>query len=270
MTETVLITGAAGRIGSMLRPRLARPGRVLRLLDQAEITTGDPAAAEEVITGSLTDASMMRAACDGVDAVVHLGGYPVEQSFADILQVNVVGTQVVLEAAREQGVPRVVLASSNHAVGFAERGDAAAPDDLAPRPDTWYGWGKTAMESMGRLYADRFGMDVVCLRIGSCAEEPFDVRSLSTWLSPGDAGRLCEAALDPAVRGFHLVWGVSANTRSWWSADGGASIGFHPVDDAEPWAPRLLARPDARPDEAIELRRVGGAFPTAPLGEPMS
>lgn len=266
----VLITGAAGRIGTMLRPRLARPGRVLRLLDRVPLTA---VGAEETIVGSMTDPETMRAACADVDAVVHLGGFPDERSFADILTVNVVGTQVVLEAARAQGVRTVVLASSNHAVGFAERGPGATPDDLPPRPDTWYGWGKTAMESMGRMYADRFGMDVPCLRIGSCADEPYDIRSLATWLSPDDAGRLFEACLNPEVRGFRLIWGVSANTRSWWSPDAGAAIGYHPVDDAEPWAARLSPAPEAAPagpDAApAELRRVGGTFPDAPLGVPM-
>ncbi len=266
MTERVLLTGAAGSIATMLRPRLARPGRVLRLLDTRPMSAGD---AEEVVLGSLTDATAMRDACAGVDAVVHLGGHPVERTFDDILAVNVVGARVVLEAAREQGVPRVVLASSNHAVGFAERGSDPAPADLPPRPDTWYGWSKTAMESMGRMFVDRFGMDVVALRIGSCTDVPRDVRSLATWLSPDDAGRLVEASLDPAVRGFHLVWGVSANTRAWWSPDAGAAIGYHPRDDAEAWAATLEGRADATPADADELRRVGGRFPTAPLGEPM-
>lgn len=267
MTERVLITGAAGRIGTMLRTRLARPGRVLRLSDLTAMTAG---ADEEIVTGALTDPAVMEAACEGVDAVVHLGGYPDERSFADILAVNVAGTQVVLEAARSRGVRKVVLASSNHAVGFAERGMAAAPDDLPARPDTWYGWSKTAMESMGRLYVDRFQLDVVCLRIGSCAPEPFDVRSLATWLSPDDAGRLVEAALGTDVRGFHLVWGVSANTRSWWSPAAGAAIGYAPVDDAEPWADALLGHRDATASDAEELRRVGGGFPTAALGVSMA
>lgn len=272
MTERVLITGAAGRIGTILRSRLARPGRVLRLLDRVPVPVSDGPhpSSEEYVVGSLADAVSLRDACENVDAVIHLAGHPDERSFAEILAVNVVGTQEILEAARAADIGRVVLASSNHAVGFAERGTADAPDDLPPRPDTWYGWSKTAMESMGRMYVDRFGMDVVCLRIGSCANEPYDVRSLATWLSPDDAGRLFEASLHPAARGFHLVWGVSANTRSWWSPDGGRAIGYHPADDAESWATGILARRDATAPGAAELRRVGGTFPAAPLGVPMS
>ncbi len=116
------------------------------------------------------------------------------------------------------------------------------PADLLPRPDSYYGWSKTAMEAMGRLYADTYGMDVYCLRIGSCFPVPTDVRHLSTWFSPDDSGRLMDACLRTDNGGFHLIWGVSANTRRWWSLKAGEQVGYHPVDDAEIFAAELIGK----------------------------
>ena len=259
MPRTVLITGAAGRVGSFLRPRLRGPQRRLRLLDIDEIT--DPDGTEEVVTGSITDLAVLQAACAGVTAVVHLAGFSGERSWSEILHTNINGTWCVLEAARAAGVNRVVLAGSNHAVGFAPRTDDPLPDDAFPRPDTYYGVGKVTMEALGSLYADRHGMDVVCLRIGSCMERPPDVRGLSTWLSPDDAGRLVEAALSASATGFRVVWGVSNNTRRWWSTAGGDALGYHPVDDAETYAAEVLAAepPESELSES-PLSRVGGQW----------
>ncbi|HWN29460.1 MAG TPA: NAD(P)-dependent oxidoreductase, partial [Actinomycetospora sp.] len=186
MTERVLVTGAAGRIGGYLRPRLARDGRTLRLLDVLPVDAGPD---EEGVTASVTDLDAVTAACAGADAVVHLGGYAGEEAWDDVLTVNIHGTYVVFEAARRAGVPRVVFASSNHAAGFHPAVDPV-PDDLSPRPDTYYGVGKAAGEALGSLYHDRYGLDVVCLRIGTCSDTPPDARSLATWLSPDDCGRL--------------------------------------------------------------------------------
>lgn len=240
MNETILITGGAGRIGGYLRSRLRRQDRTLRLLDIGQV---QPAAGEheEQVTASVTDLDAMTAACSGASAVVHLAAYAGNVSWPQILETNINGTWCALEAARMAGVPRVVLASSNHAVGFTRRDDQPLPDDAPPRPDTYYGVGKVTMEALGALYADRYGMDVLCLRIGTCRDRPADVRSLSTWLSPDDAGRLVEAALTVLSPGFRIVWGISANTRRWWSAAGGEAIGYHPADDAEQYAAELIA-----------------------------
>jgi uronate dehydrogenase len=261
-TQTILITGGAGRIGQMLRTRLARPDRLLRLLD---VTPPKPAATGEHVevlpAASVTDADAVRRAVDGADAIVHLGGVPTEGPWPDILSVNIDGTRTVLEAARLAGVPKLVLASSNHAVGF-HRTEAPAgglPDDVPARPDTYYGLSKATLEVLGSLYHDRFGMAVTCLRIGLCAEAPPDTAALPIWLSPDDMARLTEAAL--TATGYRIVWGVSANTRRWWSTAGGDAIGYHPVDDSEVYAHRIPRVPDDR--------LLGGMFPNAPLGEPM-
>jgi uronate dehydrogenase len=126
-------------------------------------------------------------------------------------------------------------------------------DDVAPRPDTNYGWSKAAIEALGRLYHDRYGLNVICLRIGNCADEPSSVRDLSVWLSPDDAARLVEAAV--AATGWHLVGGVSANTRRWRSTAGGEAIGYRPCDDAEEWAGRIDGE---RPPPAEDF--VGGGL----------
>ncbi|MFI5958440.1 NAD-dependent epimerase/dehydratase family protein [Cryptosporangium sp. NPDC051539] len=256
MTGVVLLTGAAGLIGSALRTRMARPGRTLRLLDTAPL--GGAAAGEEIVQASVTDAAALADACAGADAVVHLAGHSGEAPYEDIVAVNVGGTRTVFEGARQHGVTRIVLASSNHAVGFVRRGDGPLPADVPFAPDTWYGWSKTVGESMGQLYHHRFGMDVVALRIGTCRETPPDVRSLSTWLSLDDAARLVEASLSAPSPGFRQVWGVSANTRNWWSLSEGEAIGYHPADDAEAYADRVTGEP-------TDL--VGGPFTTMPLGE---
>lgn len=273
MTDTasrLLITGAAGNMGKMLRPLLRKPGRTLRLFDIADITDIDPGH-EEYVQGSVTDRAAVAAAVDGVDAVLHLGGLSTEDSWENILSVNVDGTQAVFEAAVAHGVTRVIAASSNHAVGFwthAEAGGDPLPGDVPPRPDGFYGWSKAAVEALGRLYHDRFGIDVVNLRIGSSFDRPPNYRGLASWMSPADTARLIEAALSDSAKGFHTVWGISRNTRSWWSAAEGAAIGYEPQDDAEVFADEFLADHEWSFDDPI-LQRVGGAFCDHPLGQRM-
>lgn len=256
--ERVLITGAAGRIGSYLRPRLARDGRVLRLLDIAPID--DMTAGEEILVGSVLDSGLMRQACEGVDAVVHLAAATDRNMEFAAAADDIAATHLVLESARLAGAGRVVYASSNHAVGFHPRGEAEAPDGVFPRPDTFYGVAKVASEALGSLYVDRYGMDVVCLRIGTCREVPDDVRSLATWLSPGDVAGLVDAALTAPAPGFRVVWGVSDNTRRWWSLDGARALGYDPQDDAEVHAERILDRDGPPADDDPGQRLVGGAF----------
>jgi nucleoside-diphosphate-sugar epimerase len=258
----VLVTGAAGRIGRLLRPRLARPGRVLRLLDNEPLHPSTVDAHEELIAADLTDAGAIAAACAGVDAVVHLGAISTESPWPDILRVNIDGTRTVLAAARAAGVGRVVLASSIHAVGFHAREPGAEdlPADIPARPDTYYGVSKAALESLGSLYADRFGMTVIALRIGACFEQP--VASLyDAWLSPDDCARLMEACLTTDLPGYRTVWGISRNRRRWWSLAAGEEIGYFPKDDADEYA---IAT--GHTEDSQDRRLVGGHFVDLPLG----
>jgi NAD(P)-dependent dehydrogenase (short-subunit alcohol dehydrogenase family) len=248
----LLITGAAGGVGTLLRPLLAAPGRTLRLLDVADLPdTGDGA---ELVRASVTDLDAVTEACSDVDAVLHLGGLATEHAWEDILAVNIDGTYKVFEAARLAGVPRVVFASTNHTVGFHPKDGSQAPDYLFPRPDTFYGASKVAGEALGSLYSDRYGLHVVCLRIGGCFAKPLDTRMLETWLSPRDAAALVEAALSTPDPGFRVVWGVSANTRRWWSLAEAEAIGYRPRDDAEVYAGEVPAA-----DERF-TSYLGGAF----------
>src|SRR6478735_477081 len=266
--QRVLITGAGGNMGRMLRERLAAPGRTLRLLNRSPLTPAGPGEAVETISASVTDFAAVLAACEGVDAIIHLGGLSGEAPFEEILHTNVLGSQHVLEAARRQGVRKVLLASSNHAVGYFSRDDAppdGLPADLPPRPDSFYGWSKTAVESLGRLYADTYPLDVYCLRIGSCFEVPFNVRHLSTWLSPDDSARLINACLSTDNGGFHLLWGVSANTRRWWSLRSGEQVGYHPVDDAEAFAADLIGQLGEADLNHPDHHLVGGELCASPL-----
>jgi uronate dehydrogenase len=237
---TVLITGAAGGVGTLLRPRLAKPGRTLRLLDVAELTAGP---GEEVVTASVTDMDAMVAACQGVDAVIHLGGQSTEAPWERILDVNINGTYTVFEAARRAGVPRVVFASSNHAVGFHTPDEFPVGEDVTTLPDTYYGVSKVAGEALGALYAKRYGLQVICIRILTLFPEPLNLRALSTWFSPDDGARLFEACLAVEDAGYRIVYGVSDNTRGGWvSLEGAKELGYESRDDAEAYLDKLTAQ----------------------------
>jgi len=165
----VLITGAAGAIGSTLREGLRGRFATLRLLDSVPL--GDPRSGEELVTADVRDLAGITEAMDGVDATIHLAGLAYEDSFERIRDINMTGTYHVLEAARRQGCARVVFASSNHVTGFYPVGQPIGPG-AAPRPDTFYGLSKVFGEDLGRLYVDRHGLQVVRLRIGTFARSP--------------------------------------------------------------------------------------------------
>ncbi len=260
---TILVTGAAGRIGTAVTPLLRARGHRLRLLDLVPPT----AEGDEVVIGSATDDTVMRAAADGADLLLHLAGHASERPWRDIVDVNLESTRVVLDAARDAAVPVTVLASSVHAAGFVPS-DRAADRVVRARPDTYYGFAKVAGEALADLYADRFGMRIVSARIMTFEERPSTARARSTWLSPGDFARLVEAALGAPV-GHAVVWGVSANTRRTVSLDAGLDVGYRPVEDAEDHV-GTLAR-DLGLDSPDDIRPVGddplgGVFVESPLG----
>jgi uronate dehydrogenase len=251
--STVLLTGAAGSVGTALRERLPELGWDVRAFDRVVVPGG--------VVGDLNCAAGLDAALAGVDAVVHLAGQPTEAPWPVIRDANLDGLVSLFESARRAGVRRIVYASSNHAVGFTPvTPDLAA--DTEPRPDTLYGVSKVFGEALGRYYVDRYGFEVACLRIGTFADRPHDLRTLSTWLSPGDCARLVDAALRSADLTFAIVWGISANTRRTWSLEAGYALGSLPVDDAEAFAADLAA---AQPDPSDGF--VGGGFTSAGFGQ---
>jgi uronate dehydrogenase len=263
----------------MLRDRLRLPGRTLRLVDlgqQAEATAGE---AVELHSGDITDPEFMNTVCADVDAVVHLGALKTEDTWENLIRVNVDGARTVLESARRAGVPRILLASSVHAVGFyrkpgsvpspagvpAPTGADGVPAAVPMRPDSYYGVSKAAVESLGSLYADRYGMAVFALRLGDCAPEPPGEWALHSWLSPDDCARLVETCLTADVTGYRVLWGISRNTRRWWSLAEGEAIGYHPCDDAEEYADKVTP---ASGDRADTMGLLGGRHTTLALGVP--
>jgi uronate dehydrogenase len=252
----VLLTGAAGSIGTALRERLPTAGWAVRCFDRVRIDA-DP----DSVIGDVTNPADLDAAMAGVTAIVHLAGNPTEAPWPVIRDANIEGTYQVYEAARRHGVRRFVYASSNHAVGFTPIGTDPLAADLAPRPDTLYGVSKVFGEALGRYYVDRYGLQVACLRIGTFAPRPPDQRSLSTWLSPDDCGRLVDACLRAANLTYALLWGVSANTRRAWSLDEAMQLGYRPGDDAETYRDEVPNAPEY-PSDAF----VGGGFTSPGFG----
>lgn len=258
----ILVTGAAGNIGTVVSAGLAEQGHLVRGLDLRE-----PADASTFtlgwITGSALDPETVDRAVDGVDAVVHLAGNPGEASLPDSLESHVHTTARLLDAMVRHGVSRMAYASSNHAVGMTERTDSL-PVDVRGRPDTFYGVAKVAAEGLLSLYADRHGINSVAMRIGSFLPEPASTRALATWLSPADTVRMVLAAVTTDRPGYHVLYGISANSDGWWDLQPGHELGYSPQDDAAAFAGAV---PD-RPGDAAEGERVGGPFALPDAGRP--
>lgn len=231
--QTWVITGSSGSVGRCLVDGLTGVVGTLRLVDIV--------APERVPDGcSFTLADVRHygataAALEGADGVVHLGGIPDEAHFADLVESNIIGSHHVFEAARALGIPRVVYASSNRATGFHSVTTMLDPD-MPGRADGLYGATKLAVEAVGRVYADKFGLQVVNVRIGSYLEVPTNERHLATWLSPRDCVAAFVAAMTAPDVDYATFYGVSANTRRFWSLDAGIALGFVPQDDAERYA----------------------------------
>jgi len=252
----LLVTGAAGGLGRVLRQALRPHAAILRLSDIADMP---PAAeGEEVVPCDLADKTGVDRLVRDCDAIVHLGGISVERPFEEVLEANIRGVFHLYEAARRHQVRRVVFASSNHVIGFHEQGkrlDASAPR----RPDSYYGLSKSYGEDLSRFYFDRYGIETACLRIGSSYPAPKDRRMLSTWLSYGDLTRLVVACLFAPRLGHTVLYGVSGNRDSWWDNGLAAHVGYLPQDSSEPYRSEVEALPAPDPrDPAAHWQ--GGAF----------
>ncbi|KRC59217.1 NAD-dependent dehydratase [Agromyces sp. Root81] len=274
--EIVVVTGAAGRVGRAVVPLLRRERRVLRLLDIAVPDPRDRDHRDEWIEASITDREALASAFAGATAVIHLGGHAAERTWADILSVNIDGSQAVLDSARVAGVRRVLLASTYHVVGFETPDRLGAAGMIPPRPDTYYAVSKAAMEALGSVFADRFGMTIVSARIGSFGRRPAGPRGLAQWCSPGDAARLMEAVIAREEPGHTIVWAVSDNSPGWFPLDAGRSIGFEPRDDAARElvamhrAGRTVEIPERIDDLDLDsILGYGFVTPALPLGHPL-
>ncbi len=242
--QTWVVTGAAGRVASSLRPGLVARVARLRLVDLVPLHVEHPG--EGSLVADLRDQQAMVGALEGAHGVLHLGGLADEADFHDLAEVNIVGTYHVLEAARRTGTQRVVYASSNRVTGFYPT-TTLVDSQMPPRPDGLYGVSKVAGEALGRLYADKFGLQVACVRIGSFQQTPQDERQLSTWLSPVDCLAAFIAAMTAPDLTYAAYYGVSHNPRRWWDLSAGEALGFTPHDDAEQYATDLQAGEPASP-----------------------
>ncbi len=252
--KTVLVTGASGDVAAHLRRGLA--GRYhLRLSDLRPLP--DKARSETFAKADISRMADALRITKGVDAVVHLGGYSVEGPWEDILQANIIGCYNIFEAARRNGVRRMLFATSNHAVGFYPRSETIDHKAYI-KPDSRYGVSKVFGEALGSLYADKYGMQVLLIRIGNVNPKPIDKRRLSIVLTPEDLTQLVTIGLDhPDIR-FEIVYGVSGNARSWYDNSNAYRLGYRPKYDSElDVAPVLAREPKGHP---VGEQYQGGAF----------
>ena len=256
--KTVLITGATGDVGTHLARELAGKYK-LRLSDRRPLKAKN--FAKSFVKADISKMADCLRITKGVDAIVHLGGYSVEGPWESILQANIIGCYNLFEAARRNGVKRIVFPTSNHATGFYRR-DQTIDHRVYPKPDSRYGVSKVFGEALGSLYADKYGMEMYMVRIGNVNPEPLDKRRLSIWISPRDIAQLVSIGIDhPGIK-FEIVYGVSGNKRSWYDNSNAARLGYRPQDDAEPYARDILAK-EKPSDNAIAEAHQGGIFCTA-------
>ena len=260
--KTILITGAAGQVGTFLR-REYKGKYHLRLSDMASVD--DLADGETFIGAELTDAAAVMAAVDGVDGIVHLGGYSVEGPWQHILDANIIGLYNLYEAARAKGVPRVVFATSNHAVGFYRR-DQTIDHTCYPKPDSRYGVSKVFGEAVASLYADKYDVATLCIRIGNVGVRPVDVRRLSIWISPRDIAQLVAIGLDHPDIKFEIVYGMSGNDRTWWDNANALRLGYVPADNSETYADEVFKEHSEDTGDPKADRHQGGVFVSTEFG----
>jgi uronate dehydrogenase len=259
--KTLLMTGAGGSVGSQLRGELA--GKyLLRLSDLKPIKRLAPG--ETFVSGDVAKLADMKRITKGVDAILHLGGFSVEGPWDAILRANIIGCYNIFEAARINGVKRILFPTSNHACGFYRR-DQKIDHRVYPKSDSRYGVSKVFGEQLGSLYADKYGMQVFCIRIGNVNAAPIDKRRLSIWISPRDLAQLVGIGIDhPDIR-FEIVYGVSGNQRSWYDNSNAERLGYRPQDDSEAYAIDVLAKEKPAADPRSELYQ-GGTFVLAEIG----
>src|SRR3981081_1648076 len=234
----ILMTGASGGIGTALRKLLAPIYPDLLLSDVRP--PADLGANEKFKAAELSDLAQVEAICDGIDGILHFGGFSVEGPWDNILQSNIIGCYNLFEAARRKGVKRVVFASSNHAVGFYPRHHHIGVD-VTVRPDSRYGVSKAFGEALGSLYADKHGLRVLCLRIGNVGDKPLDKRRLSIWVKPEDLAQLIRIGLDHPDLRFEIFYGASWNERAWWDNHCAYEYGYRPTGRAEDYLEHALA-----------------------------
>ncbi len=256
----ILLTGAAGMLGKVLRKKLNGWKTILRVSDIADL--GPARKNEEVVLCDLSDMDAVQNLVEGCDGITHLGGVSTENTFESILSANIRGTYNVYEAARKAGVPRILFASSNHTIGFHEREtrlDANAP----VRPDSLYGVSKCFGENLSRYYYDKFSIETACIRIGSSLPKPLNRRMLATWLSFDDLTALVKRIFEVDRLGHAIVYGVSDNKERWWDNHLTTYIGWIAKDSSEQFENNEEFTSKAVDRNDLDVRYQGGSFAAA-------
>lgn len=260
--KKIVLTGAAGRLGSYLREPLSKMANTLvstDIIDIEKLYEG-----ETFIKADLANLAEMENVIEGADMVVHFGAIGDEAPFEDLLGPNFIGAYNVWEASYRHGVKRVVYASSIHAVGMYPKNEFIGTD-VAHRPDTFYGLAKCFAEDLGRMYWEKRGLESVHMRILSCAQVN-NARALGSWLSYDDLIQMVTRAIETPVTGFAIVYGVSNNDRAPVDNALASFLGYRPKDNAEQFAAQVLSEtPDADPADKGQMCH-GGPFASVELG----
>jgi uronate dehydrogenase len=255
--QKILVTGAAGGIGTRLRKLMKGLYPSIRWSDIRK--PDDLAADEDFVVADLTDLAAVKDIVAGVDGIVHLGGYSIEGPWETILNSNIIGCYNLFEAAYRTGVKRVVFASSNHAMGFYPRTQRIGVG-VTVRPDSRYGISKAFGEAVGAFYADKHGLRVTCLRIGNVGDAPIDQRRLSIWLAPQDLVQLIRIGLEHRDIRFEIFYGASDNADAWWDNSNARRFGYKPVGKADDYREQALAAQAKLPPDPVGDRYQGGPF----------
>ncbi|WP_424975380.1 NAD-dependent epimerase/dehydratase family protein [Dinoroseobacter sp. S124A] len=261
--KKLVLTGAAGRLGSYLRGPLAQLCEEFVSSDLAE-SVSDLAPNETYVQADITDLDAMVALLEGADMVIHFGAVGDEAPMEVLWGPNFYGAYTVWEAAARNKLRRVVYASSIHAVGMHRKTDFIGID--APhKPDTFYGLAKCFAEDLASLYWDKRGLEAVCMRILSCAQVS-NSRAVGSWLSYDDLVHLVERAISTPITGFSIVYGVSNNDRAPVDNAKAQHLGYRPKDNAEQFAEAIYAQDGPLDPHDPANTHHGGPFAAVELG----
>jgi uronate dehydrogenase len=249
----VAITGAAGTVGSILRQELAEMGLRCLLIDIKTIS--DQRANERFAQVDINDQPALTEALVGCDAVVHLAACTTDAAWPDQIKLSIEGTISLFDAARANGIKRIIYTSSHHVVGFHSRG-AGLSNKAILLPDSRYAVGKSFGETIGALYACKYDMRVFCIRIGNLNNRPIDRRRLGNWISGRDFGQLVKIGLHHPDYIFEIVYGISDSTGRDYDNSRAYALGYNPQDRSEPWVDQVF-----KEDPPPELNSIAARSP---------
>jgi uronate dehydrogenase len=258
MNKRVLVTGASGHLGGMLFKSLANLG--YKNLVGTDLKKKNIKKNQKFELVNLKNFKKTVKVTKGVFAIVHFGAIPIEDTQKNILDNNIIGTYNLFEAARINKVKRIIFASSNHAIGFHRR-TTRLNESSTQRPDSHYGLSKAFGEDLSRLYADKFNIKSMCIRIGSCLKAPEDRRHISTWISYSDLTQLVDIGIKNKSIHHEIVYGVSKNKKSWWNNFRAYKLGYKPKDSVEQFNVNALSKNEYKDKMALLFQ--GGVFTSA-------